>query len=123
MDLSFDPQLAALYKSPLQRIRILSEHWVSRQLYCPNCGRDNMMQYTNNSRIAYFHCARCSENYELRSQRRKRFDGKLVDGAYGAMMARLAGPGVPNLLLLGYEAGTLRVQDLLVIPKQFSDLN
>jgi len=119
MDLSFDPQLAASYTSPLQRIRILSEHWVSRQLYCPNCGRENMIQYVNNSRIADFYCAQCGENYELKSQKKCRFDGKVVDGAYGAMMARLAGAGVPNLLLLGYEAPALQVTNLLVVPKQF----
>jgi type II restriction enzyme len=119
MDLLFDPRLAASYTSPLQRIRILSEHWVSRQLYCPNCGRDNVMRYDNNSRVADFYCAQCGENYELKSQKKNRFDGKVVDGAYGAMMARLAGPGVPNLLLLGYEAPALRVTNLLVVPKQF----
>jgi type II restriction enzyme len=77
------------------------------------------MQYDNNSRIADFYCAECGENYELKSQSKKRFDAKLVDGAYGAMMARLAGPGVPNLLLLGYETQALQVTNLLVVPKQF----
>lgn len=119
MDLKFDPQLATSYKSPLQRIRVLSEHWVGQQLYCPNCGCDNVMQYRNNSRIADFYCSRCGENYELKSQKKGRFDGKVVDGAYGAMMARLSGPGVPNLLLLGYETPTLQVTNLLVVPRQF----
>jgi type II restriction enzyme len=119
MDLLFDPQLAASYTSPPQRIRILSEHWVHRQLYCPSCGRDNVMQYGNNSRIADFYCVECGENYELKSQSKNRFDAKLVDGAYGTMMARLAGPGLPNLLLLGYEAQALQVTNLLVVPKQF----
>jgi type II restriction enzyme len=77
------------------------------------------MRYDNNSRIADFYCAECGENYELKSQSKSRFDAKLVDGAYGAMMARLAGPGVPNLLLLGYETQALQVTNLLVVPKQF----
>lgn len=119
MDLSFDQPRAAAYTSPLQRIRILSEHWVSQQLYCPNCGRDSIMRYGNNSRMADFFCPQCGENYELKSQRRNGFDGKVVDGAYGAMMARLAGPGVPNLLLLGYASVPLQVTNLLVVPKQF----
>src|ERR1700679_3663522 len=55
----------------------------------------------------------------FKSQKKRLFDGKVVDGAYGAMMARLAGPGVPNLLLLSYEAPTLHVTNLLVVPKQF----
>jgi type II restriction enzyme len=119
MDLSFDPQLANLYKSPTQRIRILSEHWVSQQLYCPSCGCDNVIRYSNNSRVADFYCAVCGENYELKSQKKGRFDRKVVDGAYGTMMERLAGAGVPNLLLLGYESPSLRVANLVVVPKQF----
>jgi type II restriction enzyme len=119
VDLLFDSQIAAAYRSPLQRVRILSEYWVNRHLYCPNCGRDNVMRYSNNSRIADFYCAQCSENYELKSQKKSRFDRKVVDGAYGTMMARLAGSGVPNLLLLGYEGAPLQVTNLLVVPKQF----
>jgi type II restriction enzyme len=119
MELSFDPQLANSYTSPTQRIRILSENWVSQRLYCPSCGRDTMKQYDNNSRIADFSCPDCHENYELKSQKRGRFDRKVVDGAYGTMMERLAGSGVPNLLLLGYEPRALRVTNLLVVPKQF----
>lgn len=119
MELLFDPQLATAYRSPLQQIRILSEHWVSRQVYCPNCGGDSVTRYSNNSRIADFYCAECGENYELKSQKQGRFDRKVVDGAYGAMMERLAGPGVPNLLLLGYDAPSLRVTNLIVVPKQF----
>lgn len=119
MDMSFDSQLAAAYRSALQRVRILSEHWISRHLYCPNCGRDNVLRYSNNSPIADFYCAQCGENYELKSQKKSRFDSKVVDGAYSAMMARLTGPGVSNLLLLGYESVALQVTNLLVVPKQF----
>ena len=119
MDLSFDLQLAKSYTSPTQQIRVLSENWVSRQLYCPCCGCANVTRYDNNSRVADFYCVQCGENYELKSQKKGRFDRKVVDGAYGAMMARLAGAGVPNLLLLGYESAALRVTNLLVVPKQF----
>jgi type II restriction enzyme len=57
MELSLDSQLAVAYRSPTQRVRILSEYWISQHLYCPNCGRDNVMRYSNNSRIADFYCA------------------------------------------------------------------
>jgi type II restriction enzyme len=119
MELSFDSSLARSYTSWPQRIRVLSEHWVSEQLYCPSCGRDDVTRYGNNSRIADFYCSKCGENYELKSQRRDRFDGKVVDGAYNAMMQRLAGHSVPSLLLLGYEAQSLQVTNLVVVPRYF----
>jgi type II restriction enzyme len=119
MELSFDSRLADSYKSWTQRIRVLSEDWVGRQLYCPGCGRESVTRYGNNSRIADFHCSHCGENYELKSQKRPQFNGKVVDGAYGTMMVRLASQSVPSLLLLGYERQSLQVRNLMVVPRQF----
>jgi type II restriction enzyme len=66
MDLSIDSRLAGPYTSPLQRIRFLREHWVSRQVYCPHRSRDHVMRHDNDSRVAYFFCAQCSENFDLK---------------------------------------------------------
>lgn len=118
MDLFFQAALAGLYKSPLQRVRILSEDWVRREVYCPNCGQVDIEQYCNNRPVADFFCLHCNENYELKSQART-FGARLVDGAYRTMMARLKGNSNPNLLLLHYDPGELFVINLLVIPKYF----
>ena len=118
MDLSFHGQLADAYKNPSQKIRILSEHWVNQQVYCPNCGQLDISRYGNNSPVADFFCSSCSEDYELKSQS-KMFGAKIVDGAYGTMLARLAGSQNPNLLLLNYTKGGMSVRNLLVIPKYF----
>ena len=95
MDLSFQPGLADAYKSSLQRIRILSEHWVATQVYCPSCGNPRILQYRNNNPVADFFCGDCHEDFELKSQR-KQFGAKVVDGAYSAMMRRLTGDIIPN---------------------------
>jgi type II restriction enzyme len=118
MDLSFQAGLADAYKSPLQRTRVLSEHWVGSQAYCPGCGYAHIVSYPNYSRIADFYCCSCDEGYELKSQKRS-FGAKIVDGAYSTMMNRLAGGRNPNFLLLSYEPHFLTVLNLLVVPKHF----
>jgi type II restriction enzyme len=118
MELSFQPALADSYKSSPQRIRILSEDWVRRQVYCANCGQIDMGRYGNNRPVADFFCHHCNEDYELKSQA-KVFGAKMVDGAYRTMMERLRGSSNPNLLLLHYDSGGLSVVNLLVIPKHF----
>ncbi len=118
MNLSFQVAIAATYKSPLQRTRVLSEHWVGSQAYCPNCGNPHVIAYPNNSRVADFFCPSCNEGYELKSQKRA-FGAKLVDGSYPAMLERLAGGRNPNFLLLAYDPCLLAVLNLLVVPKHF----
>lgn len=118
MELAFQGELAAAYAGATQKIRILSEHWVGTQLYCPNCGFESMTRYKNNSPVADFFCSRCREDYELKGHKRA-FGAKVVNGAYRTMMERLRASDNPNLLLLGYDNQKLEVQNLLVIPKQF----
>jgi type II restriction enzyme len=118
MDLAFQPELAVPYKSSLQRIRILSEHWLGSQAYCPNCGSPRIVQYPNNNPVADFYCSACREDYELKSQR-KHFGAKIVDGAYPAMIRRLTGNTIPNLFLLNYDVRRLAVTNLTIVPKHF----
>jgi type II restriction enzyme len=105
-------------KSASQKIRNLSENWVGREVYCPNCGHTNMGEYRNNRPVADFFCSYCNEDYELKSQARI-FGTRVVDGAYRTMIERLEGINNPNLFLLHYDAAGLSVRDLLVIPKHF----
>lgn len=99
MDLSFQASLAGSYKRSSQRIRILSEHWVRQQVYCPSCGRADMGRYDNNRPVADFFCHHCTEDYELKSQA-KTFGAIVADGVYRTTMERLKGSGNPNLHLL-----------------------
>jgi type II restriction enzyme len=117
LDLSFQSALAERYVSGSQKARVLTEHWVSQQVYCPNCGCQNINPYPNNSRVADFYCAVCQENYELKGYRKTGI--KVADGQYGTMIGRLMASDNPNLLLLGYDHQLMMVRNLLVIPKQF----
>lgn len=118
MDLSFEAQRANHYASASQKIRILSEYWVGRQVYCPNCGRCHIDKYRNNSPAADFYCSVYREDYELKSQRTL-LHTKVVDGTYRTMIEKMNSNTNPNLFLLGYSVETLSVINLLVIPKHF----
>jgi type II restriction enzyme len=118
MDLSFEAALAAAYHSNRQRARALTEPWLAGQAYCPNCGRFPLIRYGNNSQIGDFYCSSCNENYELKSKQ-TRFVSKVDDGGYQAMLKRLSSSANPNIFLLNYDAKSLAVTNLVIIPKHF----
>jgi type II restriction enzyme len=118
MLLELDRALAEQYKSPSQQVRVLTEGWVKKQAYCPNCGKMYLERYSNNQPVADFFCSGCNEDYELKSQKNA-FGSKINDGAYKTMLERLAGIQNPNFFLLNYELKTFQVLNFLVIPKHF----
>ena len=117
MKLGFEEEQSS-YISPSQSARAWTEHWVRREVYCPNCGNSGVSKFANNQPVADFLCASCNEEYELKSQKDK-FGAKVLDGAFGAMCSRLAASNNPNLMLLNYDRTKLEVTDLFVVPKQF----
>ena len=106
------------YLSGSQSARAWTEQWVSKQVYCPNCGNSNVSKFENNRPVADFFCTSCDEEYELKSQKTK-FGTKVLDGAFRAMCDRLAASNNPSLLLLNYDREQLAVVNLFVVPKQF----
>lgn len=118
MQLTFRTHLADRYTSQSQRIRVLSEDWVSAVIFCPNCGNAKIDKYPNNRPVADFHCIRCNEEYELKSKEGS-IGSKIVDGAFSTMLERLTSSNNPNFFLLSYDVSDLSVRDFLVIPKHF----
>ena len=118
MNLTFETKLADAYTSQSQKIRILTEHWVDKQVYCPNCGHLNIDKYKNNKPAADFFCANCQEDYELKSKKDS-VGTKIVDGAYRTMIERLQSTNNPNFFLLNYDIHDFSVLNFLVIPKHF----
>jgi type II restriction enzyme len=106
------------YTSGSQSARAWTEGWVRDHMYCPNCGGANIKPFPNNSPVADFFCTSCSEEYELKSQKR-RFGDKVLDGAFRTKCERLEASNNPNLFLLNYDLKQLRVTNFLVIPKHF----
>lgn len=117
MKLYFNIDLVNQYKSPSQKVRVLTEDWVGSQAFCPSCG-DSIVKYRNNKPVADFYCQKCKEEFELKSNK-DNIAKKIVDGAYRTMIERLQSSQNPNLFLLNYNVQNLEVLNFLVIPKHF----
>lgn len=111
-------EVQAAYESPSQNARVLSESWALGWLYCPNCGNEGIEQFENNRPVSDFYCAKCQEQYELKSKKGK-FGSKVVDGALRTMQERLASDENPNFAFLSYNLLKHTVVNLFVVPKQF----
>jgi len=117
MNLNLDKRVSDIYKSPSQKIRVLTEDWVNREIYCPNCGRP-IQQYPNNRPVADFYCNNCREEYELKSKK-DALGIKVVNGAYETMLERLMSSNNPSFFFLNYSMHSWRILNFLVIPKHF----
>lgn len=117
MNLKFNKQLAISYKSASQIIRVLSEDWVAKQSYCPNCNTQPLAEFANNKPVADFYCNNCSEQFELKSKKAK-LSNIINDGAYDTMIERINSEDNPSFFFLTYSA-EFTVNNFLIIPKQF----
>jgi type II restriction enzyme len=99
MQLACDLSIAADYKSPAQRARVMSEHWFARNCYCLACESDRLLPAAANTKAMDFSCSNCGHQYELKTFA-KRPTKSLVDGAYAALMSRIRANSAPTLCLL-----------------------
>ena len=117
MNMFFDTSLADGYKNKAQIIRVLSEAWVSNNVFCPCCGREHIRDLKNNLPVADMQCDNCGEIFELKSKSGK-IGNKIVDGAYSTMMQRINSAANPELFVMQYTP-EFEVTDLTLIPKFF----
>lgn len=117
MDLHFDKSVALNYNSASQRIRIMSERWLTQNLFCPCCGNVHIDKLPNNSPVADAHCENCGEVFELKSKKNS-IGAKIMNGAYHTMIERITGNLNPQLFVMQYSA-SLSVTDLTFVPKFF----
>ena len=85
MNLHFDESVAVNYKSASQKIRIMTEHWLTQNLFCPCCGNVHIDKLPNNSPVADARCENCGEVFELKSKKNS-IGAKVMDGAYHTMI-------------------------------------
>jgi type II restriction enzyme len=117
MNLQCDVELASGYRSASQIARILSEHWCTRELYCPACESNSLTGSKPNNPAVDFACAKCEQPFQLKSLRHWN-PRKVVDAGYEAMVRAIRGDRTPNLLLLHYS-DLWTVQNLLLVPRMF----
>lgn len=115
MNYYFNKELARNYKSNSQKIRIMSENWVSHNIYCPVCGNPHISNLDNNMPVADFSCISCKEVFELKSKCGN-IGNKIADGAYSTMIERITSSNNPNLFVMQYSAD-LQVVNLILVPK------
>lgn len=118
MDLSFDLSLVDNYSNKAQILRVLTENWVKKNLYCPNCSNQILKQFANNTPVADFYCNDCLQEFELKSKNGS-LSKKIVDGAYHTMITRISADNNPNFFFLTYNKSSWSVRDFLIIPKHF----
>ena len=120
MKVFFDTTIEGVkdYKSKSQKIRFLSERWISENIFCPHCGNSTLRSFENNRPVADFYCENCNEEYELKSKK-NRIGNQVVDGAYRTMIERLQSHNNPNFFFLSYNPENFLVKNFMVIPKHF----
>lgn len=119
MNLSFDLSLVKEYKSNSQISRVLTENWVKKNGYCPNCEEVYLTEFENNKPVADFYCNTCNEQYELKSKKGLKVGKQIVDGAYSTMIERVNSETNPNFFFLTYDNKDWKVNNFLIIPKHF----
>ena len=117
MNLQFDESAALDYKSPSQKIRVMSERWFLANIFCPCCGNLHIDKLKNNLPVADMRCENCGEIFELKSKK-NHIGAKISDGAYHTMIERITGNRNPQLFVMQYSPA-LTVRDLIFIPKFF----
>lgn len=117
MDLRLNSSLVKGYKSERQKIRIMSEDWAARNMFCPCCGNHHINKLENNSPVADMKCEICGEIFELKAKRGS-VGNKIPDGAYTTMIDRITSSSNPDLLLMQYKDSYL-VENFIIIPKFF----
>lgn len=118
MNLRIDPKTAPIYFKSQARISgIISEVWAAKNLYCPKCGND-LTSFPQNSKVNDFYCGACANTYQIKSSR-SRPNKKVKGAAYHVFIDAINNGLQPNYILIHYTFSTLKVVNVIIIPKEF----
>lgn len=118
MKLNFDESLISDYHSSAQIARVLTENWISENMYCPRCGNLRIEHFENNRPVADFYCPDCKNEYELKSKNGS-LGNRVNDGAYETMIERITSNQNPDFFFMSYSKKSMKVNDFIMIPKHF----
>lgn len=118
MNLQMDRRAAESYSSNAQKIRVMTENWVDKNMFCPYCGNQYISHFENNRPVADFFCPSCMEEYELKSKGGT-ISNKVNDGAYNTMIERITSINNPNFFFMQYNKINLEVKNFVMVPKYF----
>lgn len=117
-----DGKSAEQYSSNTQKIRVITEDWVNKNMFCPFCGNQYISHFENNRPVADFFCPSCMEEYELKSKGAS-ISNKVNDGAYNTMIERIKSINNPNFFFMHYNKCNLRIENFIMVPKYFFSPN
>lgn len=106
------------YKSHSQIARVITESWMTDNMFCPHCGRLHIEHLPNNSPVADFLCPDCRNEYELKSKQGS-FGKKINDGAYATMIERITSNNNPDFFVMDYSLKDEVIKNLALVPKYF----
>ena len=115
MILNLPIEAGAAYKSPSQKVRVITEAWTLGNMYCPACVSNRLIDTANNTEAVDFVCRRCSSGYQLKAKSGS-IGKKIVDAGYDAMMRAILEDRLPHFLFLSYDRYNKRVNDLVLVP-------
>jgi type II restriction enzyme len=117
MNLSFDSTGIKEYKSTSQKIRVSTELWVKKEIYCPYCD-GSLIHSKNNTPVVDFYCDKCKEEYQLKSFKAN-MPSKVLGGAYSKMLDALQNSKNPNFFFLQYDINydIYNVVNFIAVPK------
>lgn len=118
MNLQLDRRKAEKYSSNAQKIRVMTENWVDKNMFCPYCGNLYVSHFENNKPVADFFCPSCMEEYELKSKSAA-ISNEVNDGAYNTMIERITSINNPNFFFMHYNKTNLQVENFIMVPKYF----
>lgn len=118
LNLKMDGKNVEQYSSNTQKIRVITENWVNKNMFCPYCGSQHISHFENNRPVADFFCPSCREEYELKSKSAS-INNKVNDGAYNTMIERITSINNPNFFFMHYNKNNLQVENFVMIPKYF----
>lgn len=114
----YDSWIFSNYKSPSQRVRLLTERWFASQMYCPNCLNSRLNPAKANTKVVDFSCGYCAHDFQLKSKKNK-ISGKITDGAYRPMIESIQTNTVPDFFFMEYLPEEWLVRNLFLVPRFF----
>jgi type II restriction enzyme len=115
MNLSMPAGLAASYKSPTQRARVITKGWAASNLFCPNCPAPELAATPENTQAVDYRCPRCDQPFQLKGKS-STIGAKIVDASWEAMMRAIREDRTPNLFVLHYEPTAWLVRNVVLVP-------